>query len=77
MWQLYWSVAAIFKMAAMNFQLLLANNIDRKFIFVYLSLLSGAQNPNMVIILACGVCGSHLKKKWPMRIFNVPYLGEY
>ena len=31
-----------------------ANNIDRKLFFVYLSLLSGSQNENMVIILVCG-----------------------
>ena len=34
----------------------LSNNIDRKLMFVSMSLFSGSQNPNMVIIL---VCGSH------------------
>ena len=38
-----------------------ANNIDRKLIYVSLSLLSGSQNPNMVNILVCGVCGSHFQ----------------
>ena len=38
-----------------------ANNMDRKLIFVSLSLFSGSQNPNMVIILVCGVCGSHFQ----------------
>ena len=38
-----------------------ANNIDRKLIFVSLSLLSESQNPNMVNILVCGVCGSHFQ----------------
>ena len=41
-----------------------ANNIDRKLIFVSLSLLSGSQIQNMVNILVCWVSGSHLKK-WP------------
>ncbi len=38
-----------------------ANNIDRKLIFVSLSLLSGPQNSTMVIILAYWVCGSHFQ----------------
>ena len=38
-----------------------ANNIDRKLIFVSLSLFSGSQNTNMIIILVCGVCGSHFQ----------------
>ena len=38
-----------------------ANNIDRKLIFVSLSLLSGSHNQNMVNILVCGVCGSHFQ----------------
>ena len=38
-----------------------ANNIDRKLICVSLSLMSGPQNPNKVIILVCGVCGSHFQ----------------
>ena len=38
-----------------------ANNIDRKLIFVSLSLLSGSQIQNMVNILMCGVSGSHFK----------------
>ena len=66
MWQLYMSVgdvAAIFKMAAMNFQCPISRQIiiDGKLIFVSLSLLSESQNPNMVNILVCGVCGSHFQ----------------
>ena len=38
-----------------------ANNIDRKFICVSLSLLSRSQNENLVNILVCGVCGSHFQ----------------
>ena len=38
-----------------------ANNIDRKLIFVSLSLLSESQIPNMVNILVCGVCCSHFQ----------------
>ena len=38
-----------------------ANNIDRKFMFVSLSLLSRSQNKSMVHILVCGVCGSHFQ----------------
>ena len=38
-----------------------ANNIDRKFIFVSLSLMSRSQNRNMVNILVSGVCGSHFQ----------------
>ena len=38
-----------------------ANNIDRKFIFVSLSLMSRSQNRNMVYILVSGVCGSHFQ----------------
>ena len=38
-----------------------ANNIDSKLICVSLSLLAGSQIQNMVIILACGVCGSHFQ----------------
>ena len=38
-----------------------AKNIDRKLIFVSLSLLLGPHNRNMVIILACGVCDSHFQ----------------
>ena len=38
-----------------------ANNIDRKLIFVFLSLLSESQNPSMVNIFVCGVCGSHFQ----------------
>ena len=38
-----------------------ANNVDRKFICVSLSLLSRSQNPNLVNILVCGVCGSHFQ----------------
>ena len=38
-----------------------ANNIDRKLICVSLSLLSGSQNPNMVIILGCGSVAATLK----------------
>ena len=38
-----------------------ANNIDRKLICVSLCLMSGPQNPNMVNILVCGVCGSHFQ----------------
>ena len=52
-----------------------ANNIDRKLIFVSLSLMSGPQHPNMVIILVFGGLWQPFSK-WPMRIFNVPYLGE-
>ena len=36
-------------------------SIDRKLIFVSLSLLSGSQIQNMVNILVCGVSGSHFK----------------
>ena len=38
-----------------------ANTIDRKLIFVSLSLLSWSQIQNMVNILVCGVSGSHFK----------------
>ena len=38
-----------------------ANNIDRKLIFVSLSLWSESQNQNMVNILVYGVCGSHFQ----------------
>ena len=38
-----------------------ANNIDKKLIFVSLSLLSGSHIQNMVNILVCGVSGSHFK----------------
>ena len=38
-----------------------ANNIDRKLICGSLCLMSGPQNPNMVNILVCGVCGSHFQ----------------
>ena len=31
-----------------------ANNIDRKLIIVSMSMFSGSENPNMVIILVCG-----------------------
>ena len=37
------------------------NNIDRKLFCVSLSLMTGPQHPNMVIILVCGVCGSHFQ----------------
>ena len=57
------AVAAIFKMAYMNFQCpnVSANNIDRKLIIVSLSLFAGSRNPNMAIILVCGGCGSHFQ----------------
>ena len=38
-----------------------ANNIDRKLIFVSLSLLSGSQIQNMVNILVCGSVAAILK----------------
>ena len=38
-----------------------ANNIDRKLICGSLSLMSGPQNQNMVIILVCWVCVSHFQ----------------
>ena len=38
-----------------------ANNIDKKFICVSLSLMSMSQNPNLVNILVCGVCRSHFQ----------------
>ena len=68
-------VAAIFKMAAMNFQcpisLRIIYRVDRKLIFVSLSLISGPQNPNMVNILVCGACGSHFLKMAAMN-FQCP-----
>ena len=70
MWQLYGSVgavAAIFKMAAMNFQCPIYRQIiSRKLICVSLSLLSESQNPNMVNILVSGICGLWQPfSKWP------------
>ena len=57
------TVAAIFKNGRHEFSMshISANNIDRKFMFVSLSLLSRSQNKNMVNILVCVVCGSHFQ----------------
>ena len=38
-----------------------ANNIDRKLIFVSMSLFSVSRNPNMAITLVCWGCGSHFQ----------------
>ena len=66
MWQLDWSVEGCgshFQNGRHEFPMshISANNIERKLIFVSLSLMSGPHNPNMVNILVCGVCGSHFQ----------------
>ena len=38
-----------------------ANNIDRKLIFVSMSMFSRSRNPNLALIWVCGGCGSHFQ----------------
>ena len=50
-------------MATRNFQcpIISANNIDRKFIIVSMSMFSESRSAKVAIILVCGGCGSHFQ----------------